>query len=356
MIEILHKMRFDILNNISKYRSNLMAIAILGPLSTHVHIRFGNSLIDNFFDKGYGGVDVFFFLSGLGLYFSCSKDNNIFHFWWKRIKRIFPALLTTIIISALCLNQFNISYILKELSLIGFWIPSLRWPTFAWFISSIVVFYIIYPLYYKPFRRHPNITTCIVVMFGLLLCAGFYYYFFVISHGIKPGWILMIARIPAFFIGSYFGLLIDKNKVMEHKTSLRSIIGVFIAGLLFYSMQDWCLAHYGYKILRNTGILFLMFLPMILPLFILESYIFSKLPNLINKTISYIGNSTLEIYLLLGLSLHYQKYITNILQGSQLMGSISTILLNVVAGVSLHFLLQKTIFLIKKLFHMITVS
>lgn len=42
---------------------------------------------------GSVGVEFFVFLSGVGLYFSMSKDSNILHFFQKRIKRILPAYL-----------------------------------------------------------------------------------------------------------------------------------------------------------------------------------------------------------------------------------------------------------------------
>lgn len=39
---------------------------------------------------GSVGVEFFVFLSGIGLYFSMTKDSNVLHFFYKRVKRILP--------------------------------------------------------------------------------------------------------------------------------------------------------------------------------------------------------------------------------------------------------------------------
>lgn len=72
---------------VSKYRTELMGIATLWVLLFH-YGKIGIPIIDSLSTLGYGGVDIFLFLSGIGLSFSI-KD-GVKSFYIKRILRIFP--------------------------------------------------------------------------------------------------------------------------------------------------------------------------------------------------------------------------------------------------------------------------
>ena len=79
----------------SKYREILMGMAILSILIFHYTEDCSTFGINyNGFVKlyktyiGSSGVDIFLLLSGLGLYYSFSKDNTIKNFYFKRVKRV----------------------------------------------------------------------------------------------------------------------------------------------------------------------------------------------------------------------------------------------------------------------------
>jgi len=76
----------NILILLSKYRQALMGIAILWVMMFHLPLRPGIPIIKEFFNIGYGGVDIFLFLSGFGLYFSLSKKGiKLSHYYKKKI-------------------------------------------------------------------------------------------------------------------------------------------------------------------------------------------------------------------------------------------------------------------------------
>ena len=115
-------------------------------------------LIDAFkFFKGTGnvGVDMFLFLSGVGLFFSFTKDGKLLNFWKKRLMRVLPtALLIGIVF-------FSIRYVegryqsgfpayLKRISFTYFYF---RGERVFWFISLILVLYIAFPIFYKIIER-----------------------------------------------------------------------------------------------------------------------------------------------------------------------------------------------------------
>ena len=60
---------------LSKHRSAIMGFAIIWIMIAHLKVSFDFIPLQAIKKIGYGGVDIFLFLSGFGLYFSCSKDN-----------------------------------------------------------------------------------------------------------------------------------------------------------------------------------------------------------------------------------------------------------------------------------------
>lgn len=78
---------------LSKYRTVIMGFAALWILYFHSYALIFKSIpilgeIEEFIRKiGFCGVDIFFFLSGIGLTFSIKKY-SIKEFYYKRIKRM----------------------------------------------------------------------------------------------------------------------------------------------------------------------------------------------------------------------------------------------------------------------------
>ena len=78
------------LANISRYRGELMGIAMIFIFLFHValpryNMFFGLRRIGNI------GVDMFLFLSGVGLWFSWMKHPSVKRFFKRRYLRVYPA-------------------------------------------------------------------------------------------------------------------------------------------------------------------------------------------------------------------------------------------------------------------------
>ena len=76
------------LANISRYRSELMGAAMLFIILFHVPLDRSNE----FFGLrrcGNVGVDMFLFLSGIGLWFSWVKNPSVWQFYKRRLLRIY---------------------------------------------------------------------------------------------------------------------------------------------------------------------------------------------------------------------------------------------------------------------------
>ena len=104
------------------------------------------------FTKGYIwligsiGVEIFIFLSGLGLYYSLRKQFNISRYIYNRVERtIIPYLIYGgffWIVVDIILSKRYIKNFLYDYSLLSFWIDGNK---HLWFVAFIIVIYIIFP-------------------------------------------------------------------------------------------------------------------------------------------------------------------------------------------------------------------
>lgn len=88
-------------SDVSVYRNQLFLIAMI---TIYVHHYFENAAIPGATDHwnlifGSDGVEIFVFLSGMGLCFSLNKNYNWKLFYIKRFKRIIP---TYLLIGGIC--------------------------------------------------------------------------------------------------------------------------------------------------------------------------------------------------------------------------------------------------------------
>lgn len=168
------------LQDISKYRSELMGLATIMIIVCH-SVPFGVQMPDilsRIFTLGNLGVDVFLFLSGVGLYYSLSRvkvSDDLLTWYRKRFVRI---LLPYLVIVTPCYaystisNDHSIWYFLYLLSTASFWTEHLG----MWFIALMIPLYLITPFVYGILRRYDldNVTggciASIVVVVLYLLC------------------------------------------------------------------------------------------------------------------------------------------------------------------------------------------
>ena len=78
------------LGKISAYRGELMGFAILIVMLFHMGVPRSSSWY-GLVRMGNLGVDIFLFLSGMGLWYSWSKNPALRQFYFNRVIRIYPA-------------------------------------------------------------------------------------------------------------------------------------------------------------------------------------------------------------------------------------------------------------------------
>ena len=211
---------------ISKYRSELMVVAMFWVAFYHSYFPFNNKLINFVLIKcGYGGVSLFVFLSCYGLYYAFKKDNNYLHFIKRRLIRILPYSIPIGFIRSFVYGD-NFLYALVD----GFGLSMLfRHDLVYWFTFFILFVYLLSPLYLKIFFKKPLVVTVVGIFIVTLVCllkndGEFSYIWFNLALG---------------FLGFYFAYLSDLNV----KVKWYVMMAFFIFG--------WLLMYYMYHYLRN---------------------------------------------------------------------------------------------------------
>ena len=141
---------------VSKYRAVLMGIAIILIMLCHLDITQTHHGIQitslaHIFHFFTVGVDIFLFLSGMGLYYSYTKNKqSYFKFEKKRIIRVVPYYLViagiTYFISDILIQHLTAGKFFSDLLFISWFSAG---NTKYWYILAIIVFYLLFPVLYK---------------------------------------------------------------------------------------------------------------------------------------------------------------------------------------------------------------
>lgn len=263
------------IQDISTFRSELMGWSILWIMM--LHFTFTQIKPLGFVAQyGFAGVDIFMLVSGFGLYCSLQSNNNILHFYKKRLLRIFPTYYFLGIFASILIFHDNIIEYLYRYSTLGFWFGDTFWE---WFIPSIIILYLL----------SPQLTVLLdkgrgVLLFCLCIFIIFVSYY-IINHGdfLDCEHFFFLYRIPAFIFGMACSYWIKNNASMKY-FYIFLLIGVPFFIWLFPRHHQI----YNYKYLS------LLFL---LPLFTIVFILISKHVSKVNPLMRIIGNASLEIYL-----------------------------------------------------------
>lgn len=282
-------------NLISKYRTELMGLAIIWIFLFHSKISFPDHFIFHPFRlilaTGYGGVDIFFFLSGFGLmHHMLNQNSSYFTFYKKRFTKILPpyflATSITFFIDYLIYGTISIKEFLLCLSTIGFWTNQYM---FYWFIPSIISLYLIYPLFYRAYLKYEFSFIITAIFLSFVTCL-------LLIYTENNHFIILISRIPIFILGSHIGYLSlnKKTKITRNKLYLHSVI--FFSFIIMLTGVT-LLPH---DLVKNSGLGYYVFTIGTFSLCFLASLLLELVSLSSKKYLSllfFCGTISLEIYL-----------------------------------------------------------
>ena len=276
------------LADVSRYRGELMGIAIVFIILFHIPLDRS----DMFFGLrrcGNIGVDMFLFLSDIGLWYSWTKQPSFKSFYKRRLLRIFP---TWLIISSLYyLQHFDfatgdyVDLILDITINWGFWLHDEG--TF-WYVPAIMMLYLWAPLYMKLIQRHPvyrwlpvlMICWCCVVQWVIPIHQA-------IGH-IEIFW----SRVPIFFIGINIGELVRKDTRIEPAGHSLAVITFLITAATCIWLEQ--VRHGRFPLFAER----MIYIPLTISLILLLCDLFRHAPKWCSRTFIFLGGLSLEIYLI----------------------------------------------------------
>ena len=249
-----------ILNAIIANRPFLMGVAMIMVIVYHFFCWVYNPIGP--LNIGYVGVDIFLFLSGLGLSYSYEM-NSITQFYKNRIKRIYPiyliSVLTTYLIFKSNWSNFDL---FANIVTIGLYTKGGVYR-YDWYLESLFTLYILFPLFY--YYGKLKIKGVII----LLLAVTFLLY----NYDIPWWYDCILGRLPVFLYGIIF-----KDCVKSYKT-------ICLVGILLYLPYS----KYVSPFLAVSGLT----TPLIITFLLLKDLSPAKLKDIV----SFIGKHTLEFYI-----------------------------------------------------------
>ena len=241
---------------------------------------------------GNVGVDIFLFLSGVGLWFSWVKTPDVRRFYRRRLLRIVP---TWLVVSTafylpdyLGARRFSRSIV----DLIGditinwdFWLHD---ELTFWYVPAIMALYLVAPWYMRLVQSRPiyrwlpllMVVWCVMVQWVLPIHHA-------VGH-LEIFW----SRVPIFFIGINFGEMVRTRRQLPGEA-------VWLLLVTFLMTFGTCL--YLEQVRHGQFPLFverMLYIPFTVCTVLVMNRIFRRTPQWVNRLFRFVGALSLEAYLI----------------------------------------------------------
>ena len=277
-------------NELYKCRGVWMGFAISWIFFYHMGFEINIPIISQFKEIGYAGCDIFLFASGLGIYYSLDKNDDVLKYIKKRITRLMPMVWVVLLFwipfkfhigemtwYAAIGNVFGIEYFVDSTY------------DFNWYIPITILCYILAPFLKKLIDSYKSWLGKIITLLVLIGVSYAFYY--------EAYMMLGVCRVGAFYLGMWFGQMGRREKTISVSTRVTWIllIPIGVAGIL-YSVHN--LGFVGWH-LATHWVPFLISIPGICIIISLICMVLDK--NVVGKQIvrfgGFLGKHSLEIYL-----------------------------------------------------------
>ncbi|MFH1512068.1 MAG: acyltransferase [Bacillota bacterium] len=272
---------------ISRYRDELKGLAMLWIVWFHSGLALPG-IAGDLRLLGYGGVDIFLFLMGMGLCYSLQKSSDLRGYLSRRAARLLPAYLPVVIVwMAVTYPQSGysaaqvISGIGGNLFMVGYWLglPGV----YNWFANTVFTFALIAPAVYAVLRggKTRGLIVLLVIAFGIGAA----------NVGMEQ--MMPVSRLPVFILGMAFGLW--QGSAKRARLNILLLLS-FVAGLF---LVEYCM-HRQTWLLIDYGMYWFPFILITPPLCMGLAFLFHKADG-IQKAFAplrWVGKSSFEIYLI----------------------------------------------------------
>lgn len=171
---------------------------------------------------GYYGVDFFLLLSGIGLSYAIGKYSTK-TFYKKRLLKVFLPYAVFVSIKAVILRQSFLNW-LRIVS--GYSFLAEHVYSTLWFVPAILIFYLVFPLYYRLFSRATGKTR-----FTVAAVAVWFVLSMLLRNTMRGDLYVFTNRIPIFLTGILIGWKTQNNDRPFSKRGWIGWMACFLAGL-----------------------------------------------------------------------------------------------------------------------------
>lgn len=325
------------LYDISRHRGALMGISILIIILFHVYLPQSSQWF-GLRRMGNVGVDVFLFLSGMGLWFSWSKVPKLtggkafmkewYHFYVRRLIRIYPAWIA--VAGTFYISRFDGEH---WIDLAGdvlinwdFWI---RDELTFWYVPATMMLYIFAPPYMELIRRQPTYRWLVALMLMWPIMVQYITPIHTTVGHIEIFW----SRVPIFFLGINIGESIRRRESLSSQA-------IWLVVLLFVVSLGSCvwleqMRHGRFPLYTER----MLYIPLAVTGILLASHMLNSAPKWLNSALAWVGAISLEIYLV------HIEFVMKPIQAYHL-GYWPTALLTMLISIPIAYVLQKLLALI----------
>ena len=239
---------------------------------------------------GSVGVPVFLMLSGMGLFFSMSKNAAIGQFYKKRLVRV---VIPYLIVASV---HFLVRYILIDGKGFIDWLRGVFFVDFItkgnsqfWFIAFILVMYLLFPLFFKLFKSGKLNFLKLLILCAIVVAANFA--LSKLTPALYKNIEVMLTRTPAFLIGVYLGEKVYNKRPVQLPFWLIGVLGG-AAFIYIGIMRSVVGEKFSMYIVRYGETIYALLLTMVLSIVLeaIHSGGFSKI-------CAFFGGMSLELYM-----------------------------------------------------------
>ncbi len=277
--------------NISHHRSELMGLAMIAIVLFHVNVP-RLSPFYGLWRMGNMGVDVFLFLSGVGLWYALTSNTSLKRFFTRRYLRIYPTWL--LVASLYYVPRFlqGAKGTKEMIDLAGdvlvnwdFWLHD---ELTFWYIPATMMLYLFAPAYVKLVSRHPVYRWLPVLM--IVWCVAVQWV--VPLHNAVGHIEIFWSRVPIFFIGINCGAMVKQEQILSAQSVWLLVAAVVLSlGVDIYLEQT---RHELFPLFIGR----MLYIPATFSLVLLLSNWLTAVPQAIKRALRLVGKVSLEMYLL----------------------------------------------------------
>lgn len=271
--------------NLRTYRDEIKGIAILWVVFFHARLGLSGLLYD--VQKiGYGGVDLFFFLSGFGLYHSLKRNHDLGSYLRRRAQRLLPAYLPFCAVWLAVMLWLTkpgaasaIRMILGNVFMVGFF--SGVSVMINWYVGALALSLIAAPLFYAVLA--PDVPKRALWLIAGCFLAGLAF--------IDQEAYIVVSRLPVFAAGM---ALAGWEKEKPNGKKLAVLLAA--AGLLGLAVLMVCFSRFPDMLLTYAMYWYPFFL--IAPAMCAGlGWLFSKCSGKMLSPLRILGSASFEIFL-----------------------------------------------------------